>query len=100
MIIRFLKDTDYEPVAGDSPRCYGQLKKRATAKQIEKDGPDGTRITKTICGPMAHYFKAGSTPELSDTVAQKFIDSGVAEPYDGHAATFVSREQIMDIVQQ
>lgn len=98
MLIRILAETDYTPTAADSPRCYGQLRQRASVIETEIENADGTKSVQKDCGPMLHYFRVGATPDLPEETARKFIISGVAEPFDLDVK-LVSKERILDMIE-
>lgn len=93
MIVRILKDTDYEPQPGDSLRCYGQLRMRKSTMQTEVDGK-----TRTVCGPMVRYFAKGATPELSEEAADQLIASGAAEEF-ALDVKYVTMAQIIEDIE-
>lgn len=109
MFVRFLESTPYTPARTDSDRCYGQLRLRPSKiteevdVEVTREQPDGTRATetvrttRTVCGPMEHYFSKGATPDLSPEVAQKFIAAGVAVPFESDI-TVVSKSEIEALV--
>lgn len=96
MHVRILQDTDYTPRPGDSARCFGQLRSRASRRRVEFVAADGGRMVREEVGPMVFYFRAGATPELADDVAQEWISAGIAEPYTDMQVTVVSTRDIMD----
>lgn len=96
MLIKFLEATEYTPSLSDTRRCFGQLRQRKSQIQITARNTDGEEYQKTVCGPMVLYFPKGATPELDECIAKRFIDAGVAEPFDGPNVVFVSREKILD----
>lgn len=50
---------------------------------------------RTVCGPIAHFFPAGATPELKDIDAIRFIDAGVAELCSGFDVNIVTSAEIL-----
>lgn len=74
MQVRFLQRQDYEPTPSDTVRCWGQLRMR-----------DGRT-----------YFPNGSTPDLSEDVARRFVTLKVAEPFHGQDVVIQSSAEIQD----
>lgn len=101
-VVRILIATPYEPTAADSPKCYGQLRLRATTITkdvvVEVTSPDGTtervETTQTTCGPMERYFPVGAKPELNEAVATAYIAAGIAEAVDEPEARFISGAEL------
>lgn len=95
MIVRILKETPYTPAKDDSPRCYGQLRMRATWQDGTAEAPDGKKFGIKIRGEMERYFPVGATPDLKNEVAAQFITDGAAEVCDIGVRT-VSLGEILD----
>lgn len=74
MHVRILRDTEYTPQPGDSPRCFGQLRARPG---------------------QGLYFPSGATPDLPDDAARSLIDAGSAEPLEMDVR-FVPLADILD----
>lgn len=96
MQVRILKETPYEPQKGDSPRCVGQLRKRADRVEYRFTPQGGVETIEHKAGPMQHYFPVGSTPVVSDEFGMQLVTSGAAEIVDGPEVIQKTAAEILD----